>query len=922
MNFRPRTVPALLFLMLALSLSGCGKSPEEHFQQGKAMLEKGDNQGAIVELKNTLQQQPNNGAARFLLGKSYMAMESYAEAEKELRRAREMGEAEEQVIPLLAKAHLKMGEDQKVLELGIPPGSLDRQSLAALQSIRAEALLRLGKQADAEQAIAAAEEADAKQPDLLFLKARQALGKQQGSQAMAMLDDALKQRPKFTDALYLKAALLQSEDKTDAARQVYQRIIANDPRQFRAHLAIFGQHLQAKKTEAAEQELQAAEKIAANNLMVRHARGIFELEQGKLGRASSALLDLLRVAPDHLPANLAYAMASYGLGHYEQSLKSAQKVLAAVPENLIANKILAGSRTKIGDTKGALKVIEPLLSKHPDDAGLLALAGETYLQARDYAKAQGYLDKAASLDPENIAIRTRQAAGLLATGDSKEAIANLEKAASLSNKPGEADLALVMLHLRDKEFDKALQAIKALEKKLPTNPVTHNLRAAALAGKQDRLGARDALEQALAVQPTFFPAAVNLARLDMQDKKPEAARKRFEAILAQDKANVGAMMALADLAQAQKKENEHVEWLEKAVKADPKALPAHAALIRHHLGKKENAKALTQARQAAGANPESLAALNTLGATQLATGDIGASINTYTNMTRKAPQAPGTHLLLAMAQTANGQLDAARASLKQALQIKPDFLKAQDALIRLELTDKKPDAALALARQIQAQQPKSPVGFAREGDIHVSQKRHDQAIKAYEQALAKGDETAGLIKLHRALYLSGNTKGAEQRLTAWIKQRPDDPLARTYAAEVYMQIKRNREAIAQYEALLKIKPDAALALNNLANLYQREKDTRALATAERAIKLAPDHPAIQDTLGWILVEQGQLPRALELLAKAAANAERNPSVRYHHGVALARSGKKAEAKKELAAALDLGRAFPEQEEAKALLKGL
>ena len=82
-----------------------------------------------------------------------------------------------------------------------------------------------------------------------------------------------------------------------------------------------------------------------------------------------------------------------------------------------------------------------------------------------------------------------------------------------------------------------------------------------------------------------------------------------------------------------------------------------------------------------------------------------------------------------------------------------------------------------------------------------------------------------------------------------------------------MQTKQNQEAIAQYEALLKLKPNGALDLNNLANLYQSEKDSRAMATAELALRLAPDNPAVQDTLGWILVEQGQLPRALDLLAK-------------------------------------------------------
>ena len=43
------------------------------------------------------------------------------------------------------------------------------------------------------------------------------------------------------------------------------------------------------------------------------------------------------------------------------------------------------------------------------------------------------------------------------------------------------------------------------------------------------------------------------------------------------------------------------------------------------------------------------------------------------------------------------------------------------------------------------------------------------------------------------------------------------------------------------------------ALNNLATAYQQEKNPLALEYAEKAYKLAPDSPAVLDTLGWILV---------------------------------------------------------------------
>lgn len=922
MNARPSFLLVLL-LTAALGLPGCGgESPEAHFEQGKALLAKGDRKGAIVELKNTLQSQPDNMEARLLLGEAHLAAEAHEDAEKELRQALEKGADAGRVLPLLAKALLALGQNQKLLDLGIPTHTFTPDARAALLAARSEAQFRLDQREEAGQSLAEAEAADPNHPDLLLLKARNALRQKDAAQAGKWLDALLKQSPNHVEGLYLKGALLAEAGKRAEALEAYGRLAAADPGQFRAHLARHALHVQDKNDAEAEKDLQAAEKLAGGNPMVKYARGVFELQRGKADKASAALTEVLRQAPEHLPSQLAYALASYGQGNYEQSLSNAEKVLAALPDNLIAAKLAAGSHIKLGNAEGARKILDPLLPAHADDAALLALAGEAHLRARDYNKAMAYLDRAAALDPANAAVRTQMAAGRMALGDNARALADLEKAAGLSDKPGQADVALVLAHLRNKAYDPALRALDSLERKLPDNPVIHNLRASALLGKGDRPGARQALEQALKLSPGFFVAALNLARMDMEDGKPDAARARFESVLKQDKTNLGAMLALADLAGARNNGKERADWLEKAVQANPGDLSARSALIRHHLGGKANDQALRQARQAAGARPDDMAAQRLLGGTQLAVGDAKGAVETFARVALKSPRSAEAQRHLGAALLADKQLDAARAAFNEALRLKPDDQAARDALMRLDLHENKGEAALASARQLQAQQPRSPVGFDREGDILLTLKRPAQAAKAYEQALAKGAAGAGLLKLHRALVLAGDAKAADQRLSGWLKQHPDDLPVRAYAAEYHMQGQRNREAIALYEGLVKARPDHFVALNNLATLYQRERDPRAPATAEQALKLAPSHPGVQDTLGWILAEQGQLPRALDLLAKAAAQAPKVVSIRYHYGAALAKAGRKAEARKELEAALAGNAVFPEREEARGLLKSL
>jgi putative PEP-CTERM system TPR-repeat lipoprotein len=922
MNIRRSSMPALMAALLVLALTGCGKSPEQHLEQGRAFMEKGDYKAATLELKSTLQEQPKNRDARLMLGKAYLASDAYAEAEKELAKARELGVNDDLSLPLLAKALLRQGQPKKVIELAVPTSGLSPQSQVAFQTIRASALLALDKRAEAESAIHSAMQIDAQYPELLLLKARLALVDKKPAEAMQLADASLRRDAKFADALYLKAALLKQDGKEGEAIKLYQQIVGNDPKQVSAHLGIAEIQVQAGKLEVAEKSIQAAEKIAGNTPQVKYSRGVFELRRGKPKEANDALLQVLKVIPDYQPAVLAQAMASFGLQNYEQSLKSAQKVMAQSPDNAMASRMVAASQMKMGDSKAALATVTLLLKSHSNDPRILNLAAEIFAQNKDYNKSMEYLDRAIALAPDEVTLKTQRAQANLRMGNDKQALADFEKAANLSEKPGQADLALVMLRLKNKEYDQALVAIAALEKKLPNNPFTLNLRAAALIGKQDRAGARKLLEQALASQPNFVSAAVNLASLDVQDKNFPAANKRFESVLAHDPNNLQAIMALADLAALEKKEADYVKWLEKAIKAHSDAMPPRERLARYYLAKKDNGKAIDAARQALKANPESKQALALLSSVQLAAGAKAEAITGFTALVEKDKASPNAHFQLAYAQLADKQLAAARTNLNRALELKPDFVSAQDALIQINMTENKPDAALQIARQIQQQNTASPLGFDREGDIHFSQKHYAPAIKAYDQALSKEASSQRFMKLHRAMMISGDNKGADKRMSNWLGSHPKDLAAQGYAAQVFMNAGRNREAIGQYETLLKSAPNNAMALNNLATLYQQAKDGRALATAEQAVKLAPDHPGILDTLGWILVEQGQLPRAVELLRKSVEKAPKAGVLHYHLGVALSRNGDKANARKELEAAIASGQKFPELEDAKAMLKTL
>ena len=105
-------------LLLTGSLTSCGQSdnPEQLVAEAVKYQQKGDRKAAVIQLKNALQKKPDDAEARFLLGSIYNETGEALSAEKEIRRAAELGMAKARTAPQLAKALMLQGQYQKVLD--------------------------------------------------------------------------------------------------------------------------------------------------------------------------------------------------------------------------------------------------------------------------------------------------------------------------------------------------------------------------------------------------------------------------------------------------------------------------------------------------------------------------------------------------------------------------------------------------------------------------------------------------------------------------------------------------------------------------------------------------------------------------------------------------------------------------------------
>ncbi len=912
----------LLFAcILSFALSACGgESSEALISQAKASIAKGDTKTAVIKLKNAIATDEKNAEARYQLGRLYLESGDLASAEKEFRRAREAGYATSAVDPMLARALLGQREFQRVLD-ELPAPADNGPDAATLQALRATAALGLGRKEDARKTLQGALQAAPDNAEVHLALAQLALADGDAGKALQALDQALRIDPRHRDSLLLKGDLLRATGKPAEAAVVYRDVLKIDPRHTHARLALAGIALAGDKLADARREVDAALKASPNSLQARYTQALIDFREKKTEIARDHLAAVLKSAPDFVPALLLGGSIEYALGNLQTAEAHLKKVVKVAPNNLYAVRLLAASQLRLGRPDDAARTLAPALKSANQDAGVLVVAGEIALAKKDFAQASKYFEQAVQRSPDSAAIRTELGISRLAQGDSR-AMTDLQAAADMEGSSSRADTFIILNQLQQKQFDAALASIAALEKKQSANPLTWNYRGAAYLGKQDAVRARDSFSQALKLDPAFFPAAANLAQLDLNDKQPAAARQRFEAILKADPKHLNAMLALADLSLRDKDEKTYVSWLEKAAATHPQALQPRVALARYLLAKGDKNQALTLAREAVNANPDNPAALDLLGNTQLALGDTSNALGSYRKMAERLRGKAEPLFKIASVQIVAKDFVGARKTLLDALRIQPDFLGAQLMLGGVEIQGGRFDEAHKLARLVQQKKPDSPAGFILEGDTAFARKDFSAALAAYERAHKLAPSGALLVRQLQVFNAIQRPEEGEKRLITWLATHPQDASTRAVLAESLIQRKQYAAAAEHYLVLNKSNPGNLVVLNNLAWALSELNDRRALSFAGQALKLQPDNPAVLDTYGWLHVRMGDAAKGLDFLKNALSKAPDSAEIQWHLAYALNANGDKVRARQELKTLLDRRVGFAAEAEARALYQQL
>jgi cellulose synthase operon protein C len=913
--------------MACAAVVGCGgEDPDKLLGSAKEYLQKNDPKAAVIQLKNALQQKPDMAEARFLLGKALLESGDAPSASIELRKALDLKHPPESVVPLLAKSLLQEGQGVKVTDQFSTLELNDPLSQASLKTSLAAAYAAMGEPKKSQAALAAALQLAPKYAPARLVQVRIAAAARDFDGALAQVDSITVDAPGETEAWQLKGDLLASvKGDSPGALAAYQKVLALKPDNVAALSGIVAVHLAKDDLQAAQTALDALKKVQPTHPQTQYFMAQLAFQKRDFKTVKELMPQLLKNAPGNIRVlQLAGATELYADGSLLQAEAYLSKVLQVAPTLSLPRRMLVQTYLRSGQSAKALAALEPLLAQANPDAQVLAYAGEAHLLAGDADKSEEFFSRAAKLNPADVRSRTVLALTQLSKGHSNADVAFGElQAIAESDKGTTANLALISALMRRNELDRALKAIDELERKQADKPLASNLRGRVHLARKDVAAARQSFEKALSIDPLYFPAASALASLDLVDKKPDDAKKRFDAMLARDPKNVQALLAVAGLKAGGGAPKEDVTAsLKQVVELNPNQPAPRLVLIDHYLSMKEFKLASAAAQEAHSKLPDNAEILEALGRAQLAAGELNQAGASFKALAGMQPDSALPHVRMAEVQVADKNAAAATQSLKRALAIKPDLLAAQYALIRLDTNAGRIKDALATAKLVQKQRPNEVVGYLYEGDIEARRKAWDAAANAYRDGLKKIPSSELATKLHSVLRAGAKTAEADKFASSWIKDRPNDAAFEFYLGDVAVVTKNYQVAEAKYKRVLEVQADNAPALNNLAWVTSKLNKDGALAYAEKANALRPNQPAFLDTLAMAQVQAQQFAKAIDTQKKALSLRADDPALRLNMAKIYVAAGDKAAAKVELEALRKLGASFGSQDEVSEILAKL
>ena len=531
----------------------------------------------------------------------------------------------------------------------------------------------------------------------------------------------------------------------ESAQKFCEEALRLDEDSYLAQFSLGRIHLMRGNLSDSEKHFKAAADIAPLRSPQTLAYANFKIQQGDLEEAKMFLESVIAEAPDYLPCLQALAQISVR----EKKLKEAYTWIEKinVRDDAYPDALILGSQIKLelGEKEQALKISTHAVSKYPKLDSVHYQQALAYLSLDMNEKAVQSLNQVLLINPNSSQASSLLTSAITRNRSLEESIRALQEFLE-----GHPDMIWVRLSLanvlRDNgNLDEALTLYLQLEELSPKNPLIHLNRSLVFRLSQKSSQARSEIEKALAINPDFLPAAIELIHLDLEEQKISDARGRTDRLLLENSESVDVHLL-----------NGRVSLVENDL---PSARRAFLQVIKMGGYSREAYLFLAQISMMEAKHEETLGSLesileedeNDLESLMLSAmvnqglNRLGESSRFYERLiVLKPDHVPALNNLAVLYSNNENTLDSAYEYASQARGLNPEDPQIADTLGWVLYKKGESEKALILAEESALKLPRSPEVLYHLGMCQLATGKKDHALSSFEGALELGNQFDGV----------------------------------------------------------------------------------------------------------------------------------------------------------------------------------
>ncbi len=757
----------LCIALIALAGVSCSRDPEvvkrKYLQNGNRYFEKGKYKEAYIMYRNALKKDLRYSEAYYRVGLAELRLGQPVAALRDLRRAADTDpnftnpDARVQAGNIVLSAYVMTETHPPVLkeELRGISSELLKHNSKSTAGLRLRGYLKLLADNDPRGAVEDFRLADRITPYdldtvLPLVQALQSVG--QGAEGEKLGKDLIERHKDFIamyDVLYMACLRANRIEDAEALLKLKAANNPNDP----AWLLQLAQHYYRFNRPADMQ--QALDRLLSN-------RKAYPMGPLQVARFYAAARD------------------------YDDAMKQLQEGARTDSEHKTDyQKEIAQVLVSQNRKDEAVRLLDRILKANPKDERAQAMRSALLIETGDPRQVQQAiteLQAAVAQDSKNPVLRFNLGRALVAKNLLEQARVQFQEALKIRREYVPARLALAQLFLINHEFASAVQTAKEVIEYDPRNLTARLIRTSGLAAMGNAAQARAELGETIAQFPSSAEAQLQLAVLDLAEKRYKEAEQRFTQVYHDHPADLRALMGVAETYIQQDQHDKAIQLIQGELAKYPARLELKYALGNIAVQAKRWDLAIEQFQAIIAARPDAGDIYIRLGQMLAAKGDYDGATRTFEKARQMRPYDPEAYLQLALLLEQVGKRTQARPVYEQVLKLQPDNPIALNNLAYLLAetgSSADLDQALQLAQRARQKLPDNPNIADTLGWIYIKKNLAENAVDLFRDLMTKEAKLApsfdfATFHYHygMALVQRGDKPQARKELKAALERKP------------------------------------------------------------------------------------------------------------------------------------------------------